>query len=483
MRPNIIFIIDDQHRWDFMGYERSNGVTLTPNLDALARGGAVFRSAYCTSPLCSPSRAAIALGRYGMNSGSYTNLHEPPPGSPTFVSQLRKAGYRTCAVGKTHMEIHAYDSDLCSESHRTYMDSLGWDQVIEYAGNDMFRTGIRDAFERQLREKGVLAEILRFYRQWLYFMDGGAKGDDPFTVHEWPLVESLHGTTFAADCALEWLDGLEKAAPSFLHIGFSAPHSPIDPPPRYMALYGEVPETPPWGCGDDASRQERMSLARKGYRALISQIDAEVGRVVKHGRERGELDRTIFVFTSDHGEMAGDHGLTGKTCFFDASVRVPLIFSGLGIKKGVDTTALVELVDIGSTLCDLAGVKPHHLDQGRSLVPLLTGLVSRHRENVYCEMGCDRMLFDGRYKLMRGDPLADQRRLGRLHLDKPANIPASPARLYDLLEDPHETHDVFEELSHREIRMNMLEKLLDRINENIQPLANKSRGMYRPVEC
>jgi arylsulfatase A-like enzyme len=162
---------------------------------------------------------------------------------------------------------------------------------------------------------------------------------------------------------------------------------------------------------------------------------------------------------------------------------VPLIFAGSGIKAGVDTTGLVELIDLGATLCDLAGVEPHHLDQGRSLVPLLTGLANRHRESVYCEMGCDRMLFDGRYKLMRGDPLSDQRRLGRLHLDKPANIPASPARLYDLLEDPQEMRNIDADPSYREIRMMMQDKLLDRINENTQPLASKGRGVYRPVEC
>jgi len=104
-KPNIVFIIADQHRWDFMGYEE-NGVTLTPNLDALGNEGAIFRSAYCPAPLCSPSRAAIASGRYGMNSGSFTNLHELPPGTASFVSQLRAAGYRTSAVGKTHMEMH-----------------------------------------------------------------------------------------------------------------------------------------------------------------------------------------------------------------------------------------------------------------------------------------------------------------------------------------------------------------------------------------
>ena len=97
--PNVVFIIADQHRWDFMGCER-NGVTHTPNLDRIADQGAILSSAYCTSPLCCPSRAAIASGRYGMSSGCFTNLHQLPPGTPSFVGQFRQAGYRTCAIGK-----------------------------------------------------------------------------------------------------------------------------------------------------------------------------------------------------------------------------------------------------------------------------------------------------------------------------------------------------------------------------------------------
>ena len=99
-KPNVVFLIADQHRWDFMGYE-SNGTTHTPNLDRLAAMGTLFRRCYTTSPLCCPARQAIASGRYGMNTGCFTNLHQLPPGTPSFVGQLRDAGYHTVAVGKT----------------------------------------------------------------------------------------------------------------------------------------------------------------------------------------------------------------------------------------------------------------------------------------------------------------------------------------------------------------------------------------------
>jgi len=177
-RPNVVFIIDDQHRWDFMGYE-GNGVTHAPNLDRLAKRGAILHSAYYTSPLCSPSRAAIASGRYGMNTGCFTNLHELPPGTPSFVNQLREDGYHTCAVGKTHMEIHAYDADYTSAKHRSYMESLGWCEVHEISGQGMLRTGIKCEHSEFLRQRGALEEAVEFYQQWHYFMDKESQAPNP----------------------------------------------------------------------------------------------------------------------------------------------------------------------------------------------------------------------------------------------------------------------------------------------------------------
>jgi arylsulfatase len=224
-RPNVVFIIADQHRWDFVG-EGGHGRTYTPALDRLGRAGTRFRSAYCTSPLCCPSRAAIASGRYGMNSGCFTNLHELPPGTPSYVSQFRQSGYHTCAIGKTHMEIHAYDSDLTGEAHRAYMDSLGWDEICEISGNGMLKTGIRCAYSEYLRETGHFEEVLRFYQNWHYFMDRDRKGDPDFVPHEWPFAPEVQETAFVGQRAIEWLRQWEGNGPFFLHVGFAAPHAP-----------------------------------------------------------------------------------------------------------------------------------------------------------------------------------------------------------------------------------------------------------------
>ena len=476
-KPNVVFIIADQHRWDFVGYE-SNGATHTPNLDRLGQAGTIFRSAYTTSPLCCPARQAIASGRYGVNTGCFTNLHQLPPGTPSFVSQFRAAGYHTCAVGKTHMEIHAYDSDLTGAAHRELMDSLGWDDICEISGNGMLRTGIRCAYSQFLAEHGRLDDVVRFYENWHYFMEKDKAGDPNLKAHEWPLAEELQETAFVGRRAVEWLEGHDRSQPFFLHVGFAGPHSPTEPSPAFMDLYRDAEETPPVGNDNPPAW---LPDGRRGYRAMISQIDHYVGQIHDAVAERGELDNTVFVYVADHGEMAGDHGRFGKTCFYDAGERVPLLVAGPGIQAGQDSSALVEIIDLGKTLCELCGVEPHDLDQGRSLVPVLSGKAAAHRDTVYAEMGCDRMLFDGRHKLMWGDPGSDTRKLGRLHLDKPVTIPPSPVRLYDLAEDPHELHDLAADPAHRDVLAAMTEKLLVRINENTQARPNLSRGDYRPL--
>jgi len=467
----------DQHRWDFTGYE-SNGVTLTPNLDNLARTGITFKSAYCTAPLCSPSRESIASGRYCMSTGCFTNLHELPPGTPTFVGQLRNAGYRTCAVGKTHMEIHAYDSDLTSKKHRRFMDSLGWDEVCEVSGNGMLKTGIKCAYTQFLRKARKFDDVLNFYKKWVYFMDKGRAGVPDFTSIEWPFDEHFQEARFVADRALDWLKNRPRSEPFFLHVGFPGPHSPIEPFPRFMDLYRNKEEPLPWGVGNC---DNALLDARRGYRVMISQIDEYVGEICTLLEQQGDLQNTVIVYLSDHGEMAGDLGRIGKTCFYEASVRVPLLMSGPGIARGKDSTALVELIDVGKTICELCSVEPHALDQGRNLLPLLHGETEILRDTVYCEMGPDRMLCDGRSKLMWGDPGSETRKLGRIHLDRPVNIPPAPPRLYDLSNDPHELHDLSADPASAGLLHDMKTKLLVRINENTQMLPFKSRREYKPL--
>ena len=309
-------------------------------------------------------------------------------------------------------------------------------------------------------------------------MDKKPGGIHSFECREWPLPEEFHETAYVGRRALDWLEQRDRSQPFHLHVGFAAPHSPIEPLPASMDLYRDTEEMAPWGV---ETWPDWLLGGRKGYRAMISEIDHWAGRIHDYLAAEGILDDTVFVYVADHGEMAGDHGLNGKCVFYDASVRVPLLMAGPGVKAGQESSALVEIIDLGRTLCELCGVETHALDQGRSLAPILNGESRAHRDTIYSEMGCDRMLFDGRYKLMWGDPSSDTRELGRLHLDKPVNIEPSPCRLYDLQTDPHELNDLAKQDVARPVLMDMMGKLRIRTNHNTQMQPLKSRGEYRPL--
>ncbi len=476
-RPNVVLIMSDQHRFDFMGYE-SNGTTFTPNLDALARRGTIFRNAYCNSPLCSPSRICFSAGRYGMNCGAFSNLHEPPAHMPSFVSQLRSGGYRTCAIGKTHMEIHAYDSDLTSYRHREFMGSLGWDQTKEVAGNGLITVGIQDSYSRWLHEIGMFDKVAEFFCQWGVPNVPRKNPTHSFKAVEWPFATEMQETAFIGRNAVDWINSRDGSQPFFLHVGFVAPHSPIQENKDDIARYKDVPETQPRG----AKPPPWLADGRRGYRAMITHVDRWVGQIVEALANKGLLENTLFIYTSDHGEMAGDHDRFDKGVFYEGSVRIPMIVAGPGVRAGQDSKALVELLDLGKTMCDWCGIPPHRLDQGRSLAPVLRDGQAHHRDTIYAEYICDKMLFDGRYKLMFGDPATDQRNFGGpQHTHKPANAPPNRWRLYDLQTDPHELRDLSEDPQHLKLAAEMMQKLLVRIAENTQSLPSKDRGRPRPV--
>jgi len=418
-RPNVVFIIDDQHRWDFMGYE-GNGVTHAPNLDRLAKRGAILHSAYYTSPLCSPSRAAIASGRYGMNTGCFTNLHELPPGTPSFVNQLREDGYHTCAVGKTHMEIHAYDADYTSAKHRSYMESLGWCEVHEISGQGMLRTGIKCEHSEFLRQRGALEEAVEFYQQWHYFMDKESQAPNP-PYAEWSLPEEFQETAWVGGRAVEWLRHRDKSRPFFLHVGFGAPHPPLEPLARFMDLYRSAPESELWGTPQPTDHMIEM---RRAYRAMIGEIDHCVGEIERCLAEQGALDNTVIVFTSDHGLAVGCHGLMGKENLYEHSARVPLILQGPGIPVGKRLDdCLCGHYDLMPTLMEYLGVEAPTTSQGLSYMPVLRGEIPTVRQTLCAAYrDCMRMARDGRFKMIYYP------HIGR-------------TQLFDTLSDPDETND------------------------------------------
>ncbi|HBE03048.1 MAG TPA: hypothetical protein DC049_11335 [Spirochaetia bacterium] len=482
---NIVLIMADAHRGDFLGC-LDNNVTSTPHLDRIAEKGALFTNAFCTAPLCCPSRQAIVSGGYPSNTGCFTNLHQLPAHTPTFLSELVRAGYHTVLAGKSHMEIHAFNSDLTSRSHAEYMKTLGWNELYEISGS-MLRTGIRCAYSEFLRDSGMLSEVLTYHRKWHYFMDSPSSGDPAYIVHPWPFDEHFDESRFVTDQAVNWLKQYSGSKPFFMQVGYYQPNHPRDPLPRFLEKYQN--QKAPFPGGAQISVPEKYLASRTSYRAEISQIDEYAGEIFGLLEKKNMLDNTFFIYTSDHGcslyERYGHPELFGGEAyanFFQAAVHVPLLAAGGGFNEKRKITALTETIDLGKTICELAGIESHRFDQGKSLIPLLSGKIDQHRNSIYSEMACDRMLFNGKYKLMRGDPLSDKRLLWKAaHLDRPVNITPSVIRLFDLKNDPYETCDLAGNYGYKNTLAEMNELMLQRISENTRAQPYLNRGEYRPV--
>ncbi|MFD0680271.1 MULTISPECIES: sulfatase family protein [unclassified Paenibacillus] len=471
VKPNVILITSDHHRWDYMGCAGEESIK-TPNLDRLAARGTMVNRTYCNAPLCVPSRIAITSGRYPMNTGCFTNRHAINPQIPTFLHALRGNGYHTAMIGKLHHHVHVWDGDFIA--HEADVHTLGFEHVHETSGKmGSGSIGCECQYTRFLREQG----LLEAYRSWTgRFRQGNATMQPE---EAWPWDKEFTQDAYIARKACEFLEQVSPHKPFYLHLGFVGPHDPYDAPQAYRDLNVSdinMGDRIPSGTAGEGRRRE---LAKwQAYAACITEVDDRIGRVLGTLEVAGKLDHTVILYTSDHGDNAGDHGFWGKINLYEGSVHVPFIAAGPGIRQGAASEAIAELIDIGQTVCDFAGCSSHYLDQGLSLKPLLTGDVETHRMDAFCEMGSDKMLYDGRYKLMYGDLTRDTRKelqAAPYHgpaFGRPVNLPPDRISLYDLLEDPYEQRNLADDPEFRDIVAEMKEKLLNRLLRNMQSVPD-----------
>jgi arylsulfatase len=416
-QPNFLFLFPDQHRPDWLGCAGELPVR-TPQLDRLAARGMRFSNAFTPSPLCSPARACLATGRDYDRCGVRNNDQNTPVELPTYYRHLRDAGYTVCGVGK--FDLHKPDNDWGLDGAQM-LDDYGFtcgidnegkgDAIASYRHHGMTPRG---PYMHFLKERGLVDTHYGMYEPrlskpgWLNFPAVTDLPDDAYCDN------------WVADNALRYLRDFPADAPWHLVVNFVGPHGPFDVTADMRARWQDVTLPPPV---ENSAPDEVDTVARRqNYAAMIENIDAQIGRMLARIEERGELDNTIIVYASDHGEMLGDHNRWGKAVWYQPSVNVPLIAAGPGIRAGVVSEALVALHDLAATFTDYGQAAPLPASDARSLRPLLEGRTPAHRDVV--ESGLDqwRLLFDGRYKLVLG---AD-----------PTPI------LYDVVEDPQEVHNI-----------------------------------------
>lgn len=399
-RPNVLLIYADQHRFDCLGAMGHPDVK-TPHLDALARDGVLFRNSFCTWPVCTPSRYSILSGLYVRQHRNGSNRDTLLPGTPTFAGRLREAGYRTKAVGKMHFTP-------------AYLD-VGFDEMelAEQNGRGRFV----DDYHRYLQERGLVDTTDLIDQEQPYRERAPKSYWETFGAGRSNLPEEHHSTTWIGNRSVETLTRWKSGEPGLLMVGFIKPHHPFDPPAPWDAMYDPEKLTvlPGWldallprdadhnrGYFDNRTlTPPALRRVMAHYYGAISQIDAQVGRMVEVLKQAGLYDNTLIVYTADHGEFMGFHHLLLKNNhLYDPLVKVPLIVKfPKGRHGGAVSDALASSIDVTATILREGGLKPGPDMRGRPLGPAAAG-ESAGREHVIVEDGRSHMIRSRTRKLI-----------------------------------------------------------------------------------
>ncbi|MFB6218767.1 MAG: sulfatase [Halobacteriaceae archaeon] len=440
-RPNLLLLHTDQQRWDALG-AAGNDEIHTPNLDRLAGGGVSFSRYFVNAPVCMPSRASYLTGQYPSQLRQYSNGIPLPEGTETLATMLGGRGYHTANLGKLHFLPHA------NRDHRERHPSYGFDhlEISDEPGcyEDAYRAWVRRRAPDQLGDVSVGLPPATGTWQSVMGDDDISHPDERFPKRPVPFAADadLTHTAFVAERTIEYLR--EHREDRFCCVtGFYSPHSPWVVPQRFLDIYDpeafDIPDYPP-----EADRPEgRFTEAerrrgRHGYYAMVSEVDYHVGRILDEIDELGLRENTLVAFTSDHGELLGEHCRYGKgwPCY-DSIARVPLLLRWPGeVPAGETDDGIAEAVDLLPTLLDAAGVQaPPHL-LGESLLGDREG-----RSSALTEAGQGKALRTDRFRYVRA-------RDGEEHL-------------YDIEADPREYEDLADERPDRVAAMRG--RLLDRL--------------------
>ena len=421
-RPNIVLITTDQQRGDCLGLEPDGPNCLqTPNLDWIGRSGTHFRRGYAECPSCIPARRSLMTGTAPAANGGvgFRGAQWNPP--HTLAGELSAAGYQTEMIGKLH---------LMPARKRYGFDHLQLADATRGDNND-YVDWLQQHYHRNDVDPGMAHGVSA--NGWV---------GRPHHLPE----EQMH-TFWCIDRALNFLRKRDPTVPFFLNISFIDPHPPLTPPAHYYQRYIQRDLPPPvvgdWAPKFDGAQKglnpnaweicldaHDMHCARAAYYGMINFIDDQIGRLIQC---TGGMRDWFVIFTSDHGEMLGDHNLYRKTWPYEASARVPFLMRApakWGYPQESVCQSPVGLQDIMPTLLDAAGIEIPDTCTGKSLLPVMRGETDRVRDCLHGEhSGCyeykhgNHYITDGHHKYIWYS------QTGQEHL-------------FNLQEDPHETHDL-----------------------------------------
>ena len=421
-RPNVLLIVCDHWAAEHLGVA-GNPAILTPGLDEIASCGVRYTNAYSECPVCIPARRTLMTGMSPRSHGDRIFDDQLSfPKVTTLATAFKQAGYQAQAVGKLHVTPQR--------------DRIGFDDVIlDDEGRSQF--GVTDDYDIYLGDRGYPG------RQFDHGMS-----NNQYHWRPWHLPEEHHATNWAARMMARQIKRRDPKRPSFWYLGFRHPHPPLVPPQSCVDLYRDVeidsPYVGDWARSDDLPfaiqalqartnlyTDERLAEARRAFYALCTQIDHQIRFLVGTLRIEGILDDTVIMFTSDHGDMLGNHGMVAKRVFYESSANIPMVLvpdkGNPRVPEGAVDDRLVAFADVMPTLLDLAGIDPPETVDGVSMVG------GDRRTRIYGECGEDdhatRMIRTDRWKLVYY-PVGNH------------------FQLFDLDADPRETTDLARDQAH-----------------------------------
>lgn len=474
-RPNFLIMMADQLKWDAIGCYGNNEVH-TPNIDRIALNGCCLDNHYIQSPMCVPSRCSFITGRYPKNNGTRDNGVALPDCEITLPEVLRNAGYKTGALGKMHFTTQFVPKE--NEEDDWPEDNYGF-EVIHTTCD--CKTGEYLNWLKKESPKDFEEVKMQGERKAKEDRASAADKDTsgPPQLYKSAVDPKYHQSTWIGDRAIEFINDSTPDQPFFAFVSWVDPHHPFDPPEPYASMYdpdrlsnpigkeGELDDKPPHfkqnyiGKGFSNEKYNYSKLTDRQWRELkaayygmITLIDDNVGRIMAALAAKGLTENTVVIFTHDHGEMMGDHGLLFKGPFlYDSIIKSPFVISWPTVlPKGSRFAQITEHTDVMATILDYAGVRGPHGMQGMSIAPILRGDKGAGRDYAMTEFNCYdwglslKTIISIDYKLT-------------YYARRPYG------ELYDRNADPQELVNQWNNPAYAEVKSMLMRRLMDRLIE------------------
>ena len=499
IKPNVVFIISDQHQWQASGAYGSK-LAITPNIDALANSGVLFTNCYTPSPVCAPARAALITGMYPYANGAV--FHKTPikmadgkiknvgsgflrktgyhQGIITLAEIFKQQNYVTAAPGKMH--VHGELQKNVDENYRLG-NNMGFDEIsVRYYTH----------FPGGHYEDEVGEDTHMRYRQFKKYRDVFKGGPDDFNLHYQPTLVENDEDNFDMVVARKSVEFIQKCALNnknfFLHVGFEKPHPPLTTTKKYLDMYnpadfelpdtynfwhnkGRLPWIPNWTHSNIQNNVTEAQNVMAAYHACVTQMDDMVGRVVQALKDNGLYENTIIIYTSDHGEHLFNHGLMNKHNMYEEAVKVPFIISYPKLfKSDIINNSVISLIDVLPTLTELINGKIPETAQGISLVDIINKEIELADRTVFSEFRGNnyqllpdaknipsRMMRKGKFKFIYTHGIIDQ--------------------LYDLNEDSKELNNLIFDSKYQDVMLKMrFQTLAGWRFQEFQPMQLQVKG-------